>query len=466
MRRRNSLIGALFSRVGLLFVVMIAIASIVTYRIARDSIDDAYDAQLIVAANVLHALMGDELGEARTNHHPTELSVDDAPLLSAEDRKSFNTFADWRMFRIWQNGRLVMRSDTGPPGTHPEPAEEGFKDFVYQNSKWRVYALKLPEQPITVEVGERLEIRTELVRSISFNLALPLLLIVPATALLIWLALNNGLAALRELIAELGNRSVRDLTPFSPASWPSDLKPLLGSINQFLARLDRTLQRERRFIDQAAHQLRTPLSVIKLQAQMISDATTSADRSEMAGQLAAGVDRASGLVDRLLTLARLESISEAGGPADLAAETSAVIADLAPLATARDVSLAYDGPAAALVAADAALVRIICANLIDNAIRYSPTGGEVQVEIFPGGESFEFSVTDAGPGIAPAERAAVLERFNRGSARQGEGVGLGLSIVSEALRLLNGQLILQDRPDGRSGLRACVVLPRQAAAIA
>lgn len=461
MKRRGSLVGSLFGRVGLLFVALIVIAGLLTYRTARDRIDDAYDGQLIVAANVLQALMTEEINE-RVRRSSTELAVDDAPLLSNEDRKAFDAFADWRMFRIWHGARKILQSDTGPTQEAVTPPSGGFKDVISDGLKWRTYTLQVPASAISVEVGERLGIRSTLARSISVDLALPLLLLIPATALLIWLALNNGLKALRALISELGRRSAKDLTPLEPSSWPSDLISLVRSINQLMSRIDRSLQRERRFIDQAAHQLRTPLTVIKLQAQLITGESRPEERAELAAKLDSGVDRASSLVQRLLTLARLESISDAAGIGDLAMEAKAAMADLAPLAEARQVPLAYEGEAAAAVAGDATLLRMICANLLDNAIRYSPPGGEVHVRLVSTDDRYELRIVDDGPGIPAAERPNVLERFNRGKTPTGEGVGLGLSIVSEALRLLNGRLDLLDRRDGKRGLEACVSFPRTA----
>jgi signal transduction histidine kinase len=464
MRKPGSLIGALFGRIGLLFVVLVLVAAAVTSSTARDKIDEAYDGQLIIAANVLQALMADEIRErarndARANLAQTELSIDNSPLLSQEDRQAFDQFADWRMFRIWIAGRLAMHSDTGPSPVAEGPVQSGFKDVIAEGLKWRIYTLPLKDHPAVVQVGERLDIRRALVRNISLELLAPLLLLVPATALLLWLSLRGGLQALRALVSALSRRSARDLAPLPLDSSPSDLRPLVSSVNQLLERINSSLQHERRFVDRAAHQLRTPLSVVKLQAQMIAREERPAERAALIAQLASGVDRASQLIDRLLTLARLETEVHAGGNADLAEEAVGTIADLAPLAAQRKVALAFKGEGSAPVAADVALVKMICANLIDNAIRYSPPDTEIAVEIEPSPGQYKLRVVDAGPGIPASERGHVLERFNRGKAPREPGTGLGLSIVSEALRLIGGSLELNDRPDGELGLAACVILP-------
>lgn len=224
---RGSLIGALFGRIGLLFLAMVLTVGLLAFQTARKRIDQVYDGQLIVGANVLRALMADELQERAAGAASEEVQVDDAPLISVEDRKAFDDYATWRMFRIWQAGHLVMQSDTGPRTAAP-PRRDGFEDLVDGRRKWRIYTLHVPGHPVAVQVGERLGIRAALVRGITLELALPLLLLIPAAALLIWLSLNDGLVRLRRLMAELERRSSRDLSPLDAAAWPSDLAALVG----------------------------------------------------------------------------------------------------------------------------------------------------------------------------------------------------------------------------------------------
>lgn len=453
--RRGSLIGALFGRIGLLFLAIVLGVGLLALHTARQRIDQAYDGQLIIGANVLRALMSDELKERATGAATEELQVDDGPLISSEDRKAFDDYATWRMFRIWQNGRIAMRSDTGPPPTTP-PTGEGFNDVVEGRMKWRIYTLHVPAQHVAIQVGERMGIRAALVQGISLELILPLLLLIPGVALLIWLTLNDGLMRLRLLVAELGRRSSRDFSPLTLDDWPSDLSPLVGSINQLLHRMEGSFQRERSFVDQAAHQLRTPLAVVKLQAQMIEREPSAEERLELVRRLSGGADRAALLIDRLLTLARLESEAESMGQGDLAAEASGALADLAHLADAQGVSLAFTGSSMP-VRGDPALIRLICANLLENAVRHSPPNGEVTVLVRSGTSGGEFSVTDSGPGIPAEARERVLQRFYRGENGDARGVGLGLSIVAEAVRLVGARLELRSRADGRSGLEARVI---------
>jgi signal transduction histidine kinase len=261
-------------------------------------------------------------------------------------------------------------------------------------------------------------------------------------------------------MAEIGRRSVRDLSPLSLEPWPRDLHPLVRAINRLFARIERAVQHERSFLDSAAHQLRTPLAAVKLQTQLIAGETDPKEREALLQRLGESVDRAASMTDSLLTLARLETSTRApeGLRSDLRSETVAAIAELAPLAARRNVELSFEGPAAA-PSGDPVLLRLIAANLIENAVNHAPPGTEVEVHLSNGLQGLRLWVADRGPGIPAAERRKVLQRFYRGPGGRPEGSGLGLSIVAEAVRLLHGRLTLDDRPDGATGLCVIVDLP-------
>jgi signal transduction histidine kinase len=458
LARPRSLLAALFGRVGVLFLVIVLVVGLLAFFTAQRRINEIYDAQMIVGANVLRTLISEELAEPPpSGAAPPQLAIDDS-LLSPEDREAFDSYADWRMFRIWQGSRLVLGSDTGPQMAGP-PRQDGFSEIAAKEDHWRLYTLHVPAKGVTVVIGEREDIRLVLVQGIALGLALPLLLLIPTAAVLIWLSLSDGLQALRQLVSELGRRTLRDLSPLRLDAWPRDLHPLVRSINRLFERIDRALANERRFLDDAAHQLRTPLAAVKLQAQLIASEADPAERQAMTAQLIESVDRAADMTDRLLTLARLEarrSAAEEGG--DLRDETVAALADLAPVAARRQVELAFEGDGA-LPGGDPVLLRLIAANLVENAINHAPEGSEVAVRLSAAGGRRQLTVVDAGPGIPPAEREKVLERFYRGTGASPRGSGLGLSIVGEAVRLLGGRVELRERADGQRGLCAVVELP-------
>ena len=458
LARSTSLLAALFGRIGLLFLLIVLAVGSIAFFTAQKRINEIYDGQLIIGANVLRALVDEEVSEAAEAKNLSELSVEDSAILSPDERQAFDAYADWRMFRIWRDGQLVMRSDTGPPLVAP-PVQSGFSEIAGPKHRWRVYSLRVARQNVVVQVGERSGIRLVLVQGIALGLALPLLLLIPTAGVLIWLSLSDGLQALRTLIAEIGRRTLRDLSPLPLEPWPRDLHPLVRSINRLFERIDRSLQHERRFLDDAAHQLRTPLAAVKLQTQLIAGEADPAERQAMTAQLVESVDRASALTDRLLTLARLEASRAPSGKAgDLREETVAALADLAPVAARRKVELSFEGRGA-FTSGDPDLLRLIATNLVENAINHAPERSEVAVRLSSAAGRHRLVVTDAGPGIPPGERDKVLERFHRGPAASPSGAGLGLSIVGEAVRLLNGRLQLGEREDGAPGLRVEVEVP-------
>jgi signal transduction histidine kinase len=459
MRRSTSLLAALFGRTVVVLLAVIGSVGVIAFFTAQDRVDEVYDSQLIIGANVLQALMSDELREQRSGARQ-QLEVDDAAILSPEDRKAFDNYAEWRMFRIWRGSQVAVRSDTGPSSMRP-PTIDGFSDLRSPNGdRWRIYTLRVKGGPVIVQVGERNDVRIMLVRGIALGTAAPLLLLIPLLGGVLWLSLKDGLGALRLLMDEAGRRSVRDLSTLPLHPWPRDLHPFVEAMNRLFARLERAVQQERSFLDNAAHQLRTPLAAVKLQTQLIAGETDERERQALTLRLAESVDRASAVTDGLLTLARLEVRTGMApeGVGDLRTETVAAIADLAPLAARRQVDLSFEGPERA-PSGDPLLLRLIAANLIENAVKHAPPGTEVEIHVSRERGVLRLHVTDHGPGIPPDERPRVLQRFYRSPAGVGDGAGLGLSIVVEAVRLLNGKVLLTDRPDGRRGLCAAVELP-------
>jgi signal transduction histidine kinase len=455
---RVSLANRLFRRMTTLLAAIMLVICAMMFWTAQDEVNKVYDGQLITGANVLRALMSDEIKERDDRPAANPLEIGDE-WLSAEDRKAFDAYADWRMFRIWRGRKLVMASDTGPPLAAPPPNQKGFETVRLGRNDWRIFSLPLHEAGVTVQVGERTSIRSVFVNRILIELAIPLLLVVPASLALIWLSLTDGLQALRTLIAAIGDRGARDLGALDVDAWPPDLQPLARSVNGLLDRLKRSYDHERRFIDSAAHQLRTPLAALSLQAQLIAQEDDPLERAAQVRDLRDGVARATDLTEQLLTLARLGPQVGRNLISDPRAEAAAVLAEIARVAAVKDVALALEGEAP-LVKADPTLVRLILSNLIENAVDHAPPGSEVQVVLSQDDHFGWVTITDQGPGIPSSERGRVFERFFRGVHARGSGSGLGLAIVEEAARVLGGRVTLEDRLDGEQGLAASLGLPR------
>jgi len=267
----------------------------------------------------------------------------------------------------------------------------------------------------------------------ALRTVVPLLVALPVLALLIWLTIARGLAPLDRVAAAVERRSPALLEPLSESALPREVQPLVGALNGLLGRLSQALAAQRSFIADAAHELRTPLTAVHLQAQLAERATTDAERRAALADLKGGLERATRLVEQLLTLAREEPGVADRPPAtvDLPALAREVVADLAPLAAAKRIDLGLNADSRVQVRGDAEALATLLSNLVDNALRYTPEGGRVDVGVAIDTGRPVLSVRDSGPGIPEADRERVFDRFVRGSVAAGavRGSGLGLSIV-------------------------------------
>ena len=288
----------------------------------------------------------------------------------------------------------------------------------------------------------------------------PLAAILPVLALLMWFVVGRGLAPLTGFTRALATRGPNALAPVPTARLPSELRPLAGALNDLLGRLGRALERERTFIADAAHALRTPLAAVALQAQLLERTSAGPGRAPALERLKAGVQRSARLVQQLLVLARQGAIPDAEPPGsvDLAALAHEVVAEAAAFAASRGINLGIDA-AAARVGGDAEGLRVLLANLVENAVRYTPAGGTVDVRVRTDGADAIAEVLDTGPGIPPVERERVFDRFYRGNPADGPGSGLGLAIVREIAARHDATVDLLAR-EGGPGLCARLRLRR------
>jgi two-component system sensor histidine kinase QseC len=291
------------------------------------------------------------------------------------------------------------------------------------------------------------------------NLFFPLLVLVPVVGLLVWYSINNGLRPIHGLVRQIRSRSPDDLSVIPLDRLPRDLYPLGMSVNQLLNKLERSLTAERRFADHAAHQLRTPQAGSKLLLQMLRDADSETERSAILADLMASNDKATRLIEQMLRAARVSHQPIRLKAVRLYEVTASVIAELGAIITLRRHDVSLEGAESAEVKADEPLLRLLIANLIDNAIKYTPAGGKIKVSILPEDGAWSVSVTDSGPGIAPQHREAVFQRFYRVNTPEVEGAGLGLAIVSDIVERLSANIALSVPPSG-VGLSVKVTLPR------
>jgi two-component system, OmpR family, sensor kinase len=364
--------------------------------------------------------------------------------------------------QIWdRDGVLVYYSR---PGTGlPVPATEGYTDVMQAGHAWRVYTHV--EGRHALQVAHALDERREIAAQSALRTLLPLAALIPFMGVLIWFAVGRGLLPLETMSRAVAKRQPDAMAPLAEGGLPEELRPLAGSVNALLARLSEALNAQRRFTSDAAHELRTPLAALKLQVELAARAPNEAARADALAQLEAGVDRASHLVEQLLAMARLEpeALARHFGDCDLVVLAKEGLVARAVLAADRKIDSGLARAAAVRVRGDPASLSMLLANLLDNALRYTPEGGRIDVAVDDDAGHAVLSVADTGPGIPTLERERVFDRFHRGStaeARAGQsGSGLGLSIVKRIADAHGATIALDSGDDGR-GLVVRVRFPK------
>ena len=420
-----------------------------TYFEARHEIEELFDAQLAQAAGVVTELVLANLDSS-------------AGASTRLAREVYGHHYERKIsFQIWEGDQLLVRSKSAP--TARLSPSMGFTDERIGNERWRVFAMHSEDRRHEVYVAEGYAVRDELVNDITHNALYPLLVALPVVALLIWYSIGRGLAPLQRLATEVSRRTPQQLKPIEASAAPDEVQPLTDSLNSLLLRLQDAFARETRFTADAAHELRTPLASIKAQAQVALRAVDDDERRASLHKIVEGVDHSSHLLEQMLTLARLEpeAYRKELEPVDLAPIAEAVVGELAPYALDKGVTIGLDArctPAApCVVRGYATALGILLRNLIDNAVRYSPAGSEVEVILEATPADVELIVRDTGPGIPEHLRERVFDPFFR-QRNDDRGCGLGLSIVQRIARLHNGDVQLQNMPEG-GGLRVSVRLP-------
>jgi two-component system sensor histidine kinase TctE len=286
-----------------------------------------------------------------------------------------------------------------------------------------------------VQVAETLEKRAQLANEIIKGVILPQFIILPVILALVWFALSRGLSPLAQLQERIRARPPDDLSPIDSRQVPEEISPLVGSLNDMLARLAHTIDAQKRFIADAAHQMKTPLAGMRMQSELALRQVDPQEIHRSLEQLATSSESATRLVNQLLALARAENQPHAGlafEPLDLVDLARSVVLDWVPASFAHEIDLGYEAPEGKLdIAGNAIMLRELLSNLIDNALRYTPSGGSVTVRLRASSGQVLLEVEDTGPGIAPGERPRVFERFYRILGSSASGSGLGLAIVRE-----------------------------------
>ncbi len=383
------------------------------------------------------------------------------------DAPQLHRYAPRVAFQVWHEGALVQRSSNAPllpmrPGTVGQVS--GFETVDLDGARWRVFATTGAEHDVQVYVGEAVSARESILRALLRGTLAPLALALPLLGLAAWWAVRHGLKPLRRLSGELAVRRPEALDPVHLPQAPTEMQPLLDALNGLLGRIATLLDSERRFTADAAHELRTPLAAIRAQAQVALAESDDGARRHALQATVQGCDRAARLVEQLLLLARLEAETGAAAPpVDLGAVAQQVLAAAAPEAADRQQNLSLDAEGQLSVLGQEALLTVLLRNLVDNALRYSPPGADVQVRVQRKGETVTLDVDDSGPGLAEPDLQRLGQRFFRVLGQGAPGSGLGWSIVRRIAAVQQAQVEVA-RSKTLGGLHVAIIWPATQAA--
>lgn len=414
-------------------------AAALTWIDARHELDELLDAHLAQAAALL---VVQQIGDL----HDEDAAVD-APTLHRHAPKI--------AFQVFHEGRLALRSANAPAAPMIAPGERfrsGVLTVRIGDTDWRVFAAHGAERDVQVYVGEQMRSRASILWAVLRGSLQPLAVALPLLALAVWWSVRRGTAPLRRLGRALAERQPQALQSVRVPDAPAEMQPLLDALNGLFERIAALMESERRFTADAAHELRTPIAAIRTQAQVALAESDDALRRHALQATLQGCDRASRLVEQLLTLSRLEA-AEAPvlAPLDLAALVRGVVAELAPKALARQQIIEVDAAVPCQVRGEATLLAVLVRNLVDNAIRYCPPGARVHVAVGQddGDGRVQLTVEDSGPGMDEAARQRLGERFFRVLGSGQPGSGLGWSIVQRIAQVHGATLGVQ--PSARLG---------------
>ncbi|SEA81431.1 ATP-binding protein [Acidovorax soli] len=442
-RTPRSLQTRLLTTVLALVLLAWSVAAALAWHETDEEVSDLLDAHLAQTAALLRLQPLDELDEDRLN---------EAPELDKHQPRV--------VFQLWHEDQLLARSASAPQQPLTQRRKRGFADSQVDGKAWRVFVTQGRERDVRILVGELQSVRREIVLASLTSILKPLAWALPLLALGIWWAVRGSVRPLGRLGQAVAARQPQSLAPLSTEGVPPEVLPLVTALNDLFERMARLLATEQQFTADAAHELRTPIAGIRMQAQVAQGATDTQERATALEATVQGCDRATRLVEQLLQLARLdaEPAPDSGSSTPLADVARQVAADLQATAERRQQRIVLPEPLAPTVRIPLPepLARVLLRNLLDNALRYSPQGAEVRLQVSTRADGqAQLSVEDSGPGLTPEEQARLGERFFRVLGTSQSGSGLGWSIVRRIARLHHLQ-VATDRSPALGGLRVTV----------
>ena len=417
-------------------LIAISMAGLSAYWLAQEEANELFDYQLKQIAVSLNG----------SNDLPiTVIAADDEP---DEDN----------VVQVWNTqGKPLFSSN--PSRALPRYDMLGLHTVIYQQKRWRIY--NMLRQGLFIQIAQPMAVRDELAAELAGRILIPFFLLIPLLAGLIWWTVARSLRPLQVVTSAVTARDEDSMQALDETGLPTEIRPMVAALNQLFTRLSYSMQLQRTFVADAAHELRTPLTALKLQLELTERATTDAQRQSGFAKLNTRLNRSIHLVRQLLTLTRSESRVEAEPFTyiDLSALVEDVVQDLMPLAEISRIDLRADIGDKVTVLGQPENLTIVISNLLDNAIRYTPSLGQVCISVTLEAGHAVLRVIDNGHGIAEHERERVFDRFYRCEGTVVTGSGLGLAIVRNITQAHHATLTLSDNLSD-SGLMVTIIFPK------
>ena len=405
------------------------ISALVSFYDTREEISSLLDTQLSQSGQVLLALSLHELVEQRL------LSESNSAVAEIADKSLWQNEIPYEneiAFQVWlHNKTLTLRSDNAPE-TQMSQIKKGFNTVILYDKPWRVLSLATDDGIISVQVAMQHAVLDSIGKTITERVIAPLFILIPFLTLFIWLGIDKVLDPLKQISNDLNQRKTNDLSPLDEHRAPKEARSVTAAINHLFSQLKAAFDIEKRFTSDAAHELRTPLAALKTHAEIALQAKDINEQQKALRHVVQGVNRATRLVEQLLTLARLDPDTGFTNIRrfDLFIAAENVLSNEAHLAIDKNIEISLGGTRGKFVSGNYDAICVLMRNLVDNAIRYTPRGGEVEVSIDRKNNAITLSVADSGPGIPEEERSKIFNRFYRSLGTKESGSGLGLSIVT------------------------------------
>lgn len=363
--------------------------------------------------------------------------------------------------QVWTpDGVQVFRSLSRAP--LPQRAVLGFSNVKANNTTYRIFSVQTSSQ--TVQVAQDMAVRQQMATSLALRTMGPIAVMAPILMLVVWWVVSGSLAPISRVRTQVAARQADDLSPVTAEGLPDEVRPLVQELNLLFGRVKTAFEAQQHFVADAAHELRSPLAALKLQVLSLERADNPEARNLAVTRLTSGIERATRLVEQLLVLARQEASAANGGPTlqsvELGELVKRTVGDMAGIAQARKIDLGLHHLDEATVSGQPDALIILLRNLVDNALKYTPAGGTVDLDLRRDGQQVILSVEDSGPGISPEERERVFHRFYRVPGSEAGGSGLGLAIIKAIAERHGAQLVLdQSARLGGLCVRVAFVMP-------